>query len=287
MSRTAAVTAFAAILAIAGCSGPVPQRHVPSLYEAHGRELCTIAVYRFHDATAAAPASSAKPGATLSRLDTLPGAGTAARDAVVDLLNGNERTRDLNEMEEKASHDVSPPFRMKKMPSDPGVQLRARAVDEDAAPDMTPDQVRELARWSVATQVVVGEVRRVIIDLGGSQGTHVGNETVVAPPGHGVVACEVRIVLYDGATGQVLLDHAWPATASFKTSDLRNDFDKVAYGQVCARRALLNAAWRFVAEVLPHYSVDIVDMRSEKARFVPSGPGYDDRGNPYSYLYGR
>lgn len=286
MSRTAAVASLALLLAATGCSGPAPQRHVPSLYEAHGRDLCTIAVYRFHDATAAAPAA-AKPGAALSRLDALPGAGTAARDAVVDLLNGNERTRDLNGMEEKASTDVPPPFRLKRMSSDPEVALRARGVDEEASPDMTPEQVREMARWSVATQVVVGEVRRVTIDLGGAQGTRVGNATVVAPPGHGVVACEVRIVLYDGATGQALLDHTWPATAAFKTSDLKNDFDKVAYGQICARRVLLNAAWRFVAEVLPHYSVDVVDMKSEKTRFVPSGPGYDDRGNPYSYLYGR
>ncbi|GEM_PF-5638629 len=274
------------VLFAAGCSAPEP-RHVPKLYEWHGPELANVAVYRFQDLTAAAPADTAKAGAGLRRIERLAGAGAAARDSVVDLLNGQERTTDLDDWEERASTDVSPPYRFKKKPSDGEFALRARGIDEDAGPDLTPDQAKQLAQWTMATQVLVGEVRRVTIDVGASEGTAVAGQTLIAPPGEGVVACEVRFVLYDGKTGSILLDRTIPATATFRHRDLPNAYDKIAYGETCARRVLFNAAWGFVADVLPHYSVDVADMESDSGRYIQTGPGYDDRGQPYSHLHGR
>ena len=271
---------------VAGCSAPEP-RHVPKLYEWHGPELANVAVYRFQDLTASAPADTAKAGAGLKRIERLSGAGNAARDAVVDLLNGQERTSDLDGWEERASTDVAPPFRFTKKPSDGAFALRARGIDEDAGTDLKPEQAREMAQWTMATQILVGEVRRVTIDVGGSEGTAVAGQTLIAPPGEGVVACEVRFVLYDGKTGSILLDRTVPASATFRHRDLPNAYDKIAYGETCARRVLFNAAWGFVADVLPHYSVDVVDMDADSGRFVQEGRGYDDRGDPYSFLHGR
>lgn len=271
---------------VAGCSAP-PPRHVPRLYERYKNDLATIAVYRFADLTAAAPVDPAKPGAGLRRLDRLSAAGTVARDAAVDLLNGEERTRHLNEWEERASTDVAPPFRFRKKPSDAPFALRAHAIDEEAPCDLSPDQVRELASWTRATQILVGEVRRVTIDVGGSEGTSIANQTLMAPPGEGVVACEVRFVLYDGASGQRLLDRTIPARATFRHGDLPNAWDKIAYGETCARRVLFNAAWGFVAEILPHYNVEVVDQDIALEQFIQDGRGYDDRANPYSHLHGR
>jgi hypothetical protein len=115
MSRPVLGTLLLGVALVAGCSATEP-RHVPKFYEWHANELATIAVYRFNDLTASALADTAKPGAGLKRMERLPGAGTAARDAVVDLLNGNERTRGLDDWEERASSDVAPPYRFQKKP---------------------------------------------------------------------------------------------------------------------------------------------------------------------------